>query len=189
MLRYGKGNNFHKFKHALSKVAFKEFGNLGKLINLGKYYVPVFNPMLPPGMTLSTKQQESLEVEMIKEYNKQVENCTKLYGLIRQHMSLESKDEVAKEADYDKWHADTDPEKLWQAIEKTHKIDSSSNVDEVKSMAARKVYQNIKQGSFESLAQFSEWFRETYQAFQEAVLTNDQWKRQTRLWTSTVWIQ
>jgi hypothetical protein len=104
-------------------------------------------------------------------------------------MSLESKDEVAKEADYEKWHADTDPEKLWQAIEKTHKIDSSSNVDEVKSMAARKVYQNIKQGSFESLAQFSERFRETYQAFQEAVLTNDQWKRQTRLWTSTVWIQ
>jgi hypothetical protein len=73
MLCYGKGNNFHKFKHALSEVALKEFWNLAKLINLGKYYVPVFNPMLPPGMTLSAKQQESLEIEMIKEYNKQVE--------------------------------------------------------------------------------------------------------------------
>jgi hypothetical protein len=83
MLHYGKGNNFHKFKHALSEVASKEFGNLGKLIHLGKYNVPVFNLTLPPGMTLSTKQQESLEVEMVKEYNKQVENHPKLYGLIR----------------------------------------------------------------------------------------------------------
>jgi hypothetical protein len=121
-------------------------------------------------MSLSTKQQESLEIERIKEYNKQVENRPKLYGLIRQHMSLESKDEVAKEPDYEKWHADTDPEKLWQAIEKTHKIDSSSNVDEVKSMAARKAYQNIKQGSFESLAQYSERFRETYRAFQDSTV-------------------
>jgi hypothetical protein len=169
MLRYGKGNNYHKFKQALSEVALKEFGNLGKLINLGRYYVPVFSqPSLPPGMTLSSKQQESLEIEMIKEYNKQVENRPKLYGLIRQHMSLESKDEVAKEPDFEVWHANTDPEKLWQAIEKTHKIDSTSNVDEVKSMAARKAYQNIKQGSFESLAQYSERFRETYRAFQDS---------------------
>jgi hypothetical protein len=136
MLRYGKGNNFHKFKQALSEVALREYGNLGKLINLGKYYVPQFSqPSMPPGMTLSAKQLESLEIEMIKEYNKQVEMCPKLYGLIRQHMSLESKDKVAKEKDYDQWHVNTDPEKLWQAIEHTHKVDSSSNVDEVKSMA------------------------------------------------------
>jgi hypothetical protein len=49
MLCYGKGNSFHKLKHALSEAAFKEFGNLGKLINLGKYYIPEFNqPTLPP---------------------------------------------------------------------------------------------------------------------------------------------
>jgi hypothetical protein len=131
---------------------------------LGKYYTPEFSQLtLPPGMTLSTKQRESLEVEMIKEYNKQVENRPKLYG---------SKDEVAKEKDYEQWHADTDPEKLWQAIERMHKVDSSSNVDEVKSMAARKAYQTIKQGSFETLAQYSEHFRETYRAFQDST-TND----------------
>jgi hypothetical protein len=172
MLHYGKGNNFHKFKHALSEAALKDFGNLGKLINLGKYYVPEFNTMLPLGMTLSTKQLESLEVEMVKEYNKQVENRPKLYGMIRQHMSLESKDEVAKKKDYEHWHADTDPEKLWQAIERTHKVDSMSNVDEVKAMAARKAYQNIKQGSFETLAQYSERFRETYRAFQDSTSTD-----------------
>jgi hypothetical protein len=168
MLRYGKENNFHKFKQALSDVALKEYGNLGKLINLGKYYVPQFSqPSMPPGMTVSAKQIESLEIEMIKEYNKQVEMRPKLYGLIKQHMSLESKDEVAKEKDYNQWHANTDPEKLWQAIERTHKVDSSSNVDEAKSMAARKAYQNIKQCAFETLAVFSERFRETYRAYED----------------------
>ncbi len=118
-------------------------------------------------MTLSAKQLESLEIEMIKEYNKQVEMHPKLYGLIRQHMSLESKDELAKEKDYDQWHANTDPEKRWQAIERTHKADSSSNVDEVKSMAARKAYQNIKQGVFEMLAAYSKRFRETCRAYED----------------------
>lgn len=36
---------------------------------------------------------------------------TKLYGLILEHMSVESKDEVAQEADYKAEHLATDPEK------------------------------------------------------------------------------
>jgi hypothetical protein len=53
-----------------------------------------------------------------------------------------------------------------------HKVDSSSNVDEVKLMAARKAYQNIKQGSFKSLAQYSKRFRETYRFYQDSSITN-----------------
>ncbi len=87
-------------------------------------------------------------------------------------MSLESKDEVAKETDYETWHANTDPEKLRQAIEKMYKVDSSSNVDEVKSMAARKAYQNIKQGTYQTLALYSEHFRETYRAYEDASTNN-----------------
>jgi hypothetical protein len=34
ILKYGKGNDFYKFKAAVSTQAIKEFGNLGKLINL-----------------------------------------------------------------------------------------------------------------------------------------------------------
>jgi hypothetical protein len=55
-----------------------------------------------------------------------------------------------------------DPEKLWQAIIRTHKVDTVSNVDAVKDLEARKAYQNIKQGSFETLAQYSVRFRDTY---------------------------
>jgi hypothetical protein len=77
-------------------------------------------------------------------------------------MSPESKDEVAQNPDYDVWSEATDPEKLWQAIVKTHKIDCVTSVDGVKELAARKAYQSIKQGPFETLAQYSELFRETY---------------------------
>jgi hypothetical protein len=37
-------------------------------------------------------------------------------------------------------------------------------------MVARKAYQTIKQGFFETLAQYSERFRETYRAFQDSTL-------------------
>ncbi len=40
MLKYGKGNNFYKFKNALAEAALKEYCNLGKLIEAEKYYVP-----------------------------------------------------------------------------------------------------------------------------------------------------
>ena len=36
-LKYGKGNNFVKFKMALSEVALEEYGDLGWLIRLEKY--------------------------------------------------------------------------------------------------------------------------------------------------------
>jgi hypothetical protein len=41
ILKYRKGNNFHKFKVALSEAALKEFWNLGKLIKLENYYLPM----------------------------------------------------------------------------------------------------------------------------------------------------
>jgi hypothetical protein len=93
------------------------------------------------------------------------ENRPKLYGLICRHMSAESKDEVAQDPDYDNWSMATDPEKLWKAIIEMHKVDCVSSVDAVKELAARKAYQSIKQGAFETLAQYSERFRDTYRAY------------------------
>ncbi len=40
ILRYGPNNNFSKFKEALSYQALKQFGDLGRLIELGEYYDP-----------------------------------------------------------------------------------------------------------------------------------------------------
>jgi hypothetical protein len=93
------------------------------------------------------------------------ENHPKLYGLICRHISAESKEEVAQDPDYDNWSVATDPEKLWKAIIETHKVNCVSSVDAVKELAARKAYQMLKQGAFETLAQYSERFRETYRAY------------------------
>jgi hypothetical protein len=50
---------------------------------------------------------------------------------------------VAQDEEYEEWHRDKDPEKLWQAIIRTHKVDTDSNVDAVKDLAARKAYQKF----------------------------------------------
>jgi hypothetical protein len=63
-----------------------------------------------------------------------------------------------------------DAEKLWQTIVNTHKIDCVSNIDEVMELTARKAYRNIRQGAFETLAQFSIRFSETYIGYANTVV-------------------
>ncbi len=110
-----------------------------------------------------------MKTELVKDFAKQAGRMRadrpKLYGLILEHMSIESRDEVARKPDYEVWSIATDPEKLWQAIVKTHKVDCASNMSQDKELTARKAYQNIRQGAFESLSQYSERFRETYWSY------------------------
>ena len=168
MLKYGKGNNFYKFKEALSVESIEKFGNLGRLIKEEKYYVPVFTPVvMPPGT--DPEEQKLIKAENVKLYTKEVGimalDRPKLYGMIRKHMSVESVDEVSQQPGYDKWSEGLDPEKLWQAIVLTHKIDTVSNVPEVTNLTARKAYQGLRQGAFEPLAQYSERFRDVLKTF------------------------
>jgi len=194
ILRYGRGNNFVKFKTALSEVALEEYGDLGRLIRLEKYYVPEFLVPDYSGAGLTQDEERKLRMEAMKAHQRRLEKMIdarpKLYGLILRHMSPESKDEVAQDPNYDDWSEATDPEKLWQAIVKTHKIDCVTSVDAVKELAARKAYQSIKQGPFETLAQYSERFRETYRAYKATEkdpktlrLTS---RNQTKQWTSSM---
>jgi hypothetical protein len=161
ILRFGKGNNFHRFKQALSEVSLKEFGNLGKLIQKGKYFEPVYEaPTLPENIT--STMQNALTLEALKEHHKGVAKMKsdrpRLFGLIMQHLSAESKDEIRDSPDYEEWYTDTDPEKLWQTIERTHKVDCISNVNEVIELSARKAYHSLRQGAFETLVQYSDRF-------------------------------
>ena len=69
--------------------------------------------------------------------------------------------------DYEEWYAETDPEKLWQTIERIHKMDCLSNVNEVIKLFARKAYHSLSQGAFETLVQYSDCYQETYQSNKE----------------------
>jgi hypothetical protein len=57
-----------------------------------------------------------LRTELMKDFAKQVgrmrQDRPKLYGLILQHLSVESRDEIAQKPDYKVWHNAMDPEKL-----------------------------------------------------------------------------
>ncbi len=164
LLKFGEANNFYKFRAALSNEATECYGNLGKLIDLEKYYAPMFVSEDYAAMGFSAEQGEKMNLEKFKEHTRKLtkmeEDRPKLYGLIMKNMSVESKDEVAQEPNYKVWHAEKGPEKLWQAIIRTHKVDCVSSVTAVKELAARKAYQSIKQGPFESLAQYSERFHD-----------------------------
>jgi hypothetical protein len=119
-------------------------------------------------MGMDSSQVKVMQTEAIKGLPKEIDKMRadrqRLYGLIRQHMSVESRDEVAQQPDYADWRAEKDPEKLWQAIVKTQKVDSASHVTEVMELTARKAYQGIGMGTFETLAMYSERFHETYRA-------------------------
>jgi hypothetical protein len=130
MLKYGKGNNFFQFQQALYKRALKDYGDLAKLLTLNKYYVPEIQLPDFTSAGASTNEIDLVKTDLVKDFAKQVgrmrANRPKLYGLILEHMSVESRDEVAREPDYEEWSIATEPEKLWQAIVRTHKVDCVS---------------------------------------------------------------
>jgi hypothetical protein len=105
LLKFGKANNFYKFRAALSNEATERYGNLGKLIDLEQYYVPTFVLEDYTAMGFSDEQGERMNLEKFKEHSRKLtkmeEDRPKLYGLIMKNMSVESRDEVAQEPNYE----------------------------------------------------------------------------------------
>jgi hypothetical protein len=133
ILCYGPNNNFAKFKEALSYQALKQFGDLGRLIELGHYYEPE-----PPDLDdyNFTPQGDPLGMnhfvfsELYKSHLKQKEDKkkdrSKLYTLIMQYLSPESLDKLKRQPDYETMKYQWDVQTLWQTIEETHKVHSIS---------------------------------------------------------------
>ncbi len=62
ILKLGKTNNFYKFRAALSNEATERYGNLGKLIDLEKYYAPTFVVEDYTAMGFSAEQAERMNL-------------------------------------------------------------------------------------------------------------------------------
>ena len=75
-LKYGKGNNFVKFKTALSEVALEEYRDLGWLIKLEKYFIPVFTLPDYSGAGLTQDEERKLRMEAMKAHQRKVEKMT-----------------------------------------------------------------------------------------------------------------
>ena len=165
VLKYGPGNNFSKFKEAISNAALKENGALGKLIKQGSYVK--IEPKEPDEKTykLATNRygvNKERYLEDCKEYRKDLskmrENRPKLYGLITQYLSDESKDEIKRQEKYEEIEKAADPEGLWKLVEETHKINSISKVVAVTKLATRSTYYSMRQGADESIITYKERF-------------------------------
>jgi hypothetical protein len=162
-----------RFKEAMSFAAPKEFGDLGRLIEQGTYYAGEL-PVLTTNFDFVNDPYQlnrSQYIEECKNYAKHQEEMRnyrpKLYALIMQYLSPESKDEIKRVQNYEAMRQNIDPLMLWEAIEETHKIHSICKVAAVIKRNARKAYNNMKQGPYESIIAYRERFDEVLKAYQD----------------------
>lgn len=111
MLKYGPDNNFHKFKEKLVRVAMKEYGDLGRLIETGEYYErPEINSDDynledgPYGLNLKNYK------EALKMRQRQVvyirNHRANLYAMIEQKLSAASLDVIKRHEHYKMFHTE-----------------------------------------------------------------------------------
>jgi hypothetical protein len=156
----------------MSYTAMEKYGDLGRLIEQGTYYAGT-----PPVLTNFDFANDPYQlnraqyIEEYKNYTKHQEemknNRPRLYALLMQYLSPESKDEIKRTPDYPTMKQNRDPLMLWEAIEATHKVHSITKVAAVVKRSARKEYTGIKQGPYESIIAYRERFNETLKAYAE----------------------
>jgi hypothetical protein len=156
MLKFGPGDNFMRFKEALSKKALEECGVLGKVIKLR--YIECLKEPDKTGMDLKDNFARLEYIEDMRTYRKlkteQDQQKPKLYATILKYLSDESLDAVQKVKDWEKIEEKVDPERLWKAVEEKHKVHSTSKVAAVIKLEARNQLQSLRQGGFESIISY-----------------------------------
>jgi hypothetical protein len=172
MLTFGPNNNFAKFKEALASKALREYGDLGRLIESGHYYVPDLPDPDDYDLVMDRYQlNQAMFLEQQKLFMKHQEDMVnqgpKLYAMIWQYPSQESKDEVKRSMDYEQMKESRDVEKLWQTIQETHKVFTMSRIAVVIKKTACKEYQLMHQGPYESIITYKECFDIALRAYEE----------------------
>jgi len=171
VLKYGPGNNFAKFRDALSKAALKEYGQLGKLIKQERLDKPEEPDRASFVFTDPDGIDRAVYLEDLKQYRRKLEeyqrDAPKLYGLILQYLSDESMEAIKKDPEWTDIEADADPEKLWALVVQKHKVHSASEVEEIVKLSARQMYRNVRQGAYESIISYKERFDNALAVYNE----------------------
>jgi hypothetical protein len=125
-----------RFKEALSSAALREFGDLGRLVETDAYYEPPMPNISsydrdadPDGIIKAALKEDARAAAQSK--RRMTENQPKLYALIWQHLSGESKGEVKRSDGYEEFSTTKDPLKLWLAVKATPEIHSESRIGAV----------------------------------------------------------
>jgi hypothetical protein len=83
-------------------------------------------------------------------------NRAKLYALIWQYLSQESMAEVKRHDDYKVIKTNRNVQKMWEIVKETHKVFTISQITAVIKKTARKEYQLMHQGAYESIITYKE---------------------------------
>jgi hypothetical protein len=172
ILKFGPNNNIAKFKEALTNKALREYGDLGRLIESGEYFVPE-----PPDVTdydlindlygLSKATYLEQQKLYMRHWEHLMNHRAKLYAMIWQYLSQESMAEVKRHTDYEVIKTNRDVQRLWEIIEETHKVFTISRIAAVIKKTARKEYQLMHQGAYKSITTYKERFDIALKAYQD----------------------
>ncbi len=103
----------------------------------------------------------------MRHWEDMLNNRPKLYAMIWQYLSQESKEEVKRSQDYEMIKNTRDAQGLWNTIEETHKVLTSSRIAAVIKKSACKEHQLMHQGPYESIITYKERFDIALRAYQE----------------------
>jgi len=162
-LKYGPDANYGEFKKALSTFARREYGNLGKLIETLKYYVPEHIEFEEEDIAEAEDPHGFRKAVIMEEFKERTREMAKmktqrpaLFAVIWGQLSTESEERVRQTDNYvAEVESGDDPLALWLAIRETH-IANTIGTGPLDRKTARKQYAGLKQGVNESVTMFKE---------------------------------
>ena len=163
MLRHGTENNFPTFKKKLAVAVLEKYNDLGRMIDLGEYYVPeevdVDQYDLdddPHGLNIG----EYKDARKSRCRNMDRMKCDRagMFAFIMLRLSNESLDAVKLVDGWAEANAAKDPLQLWQLMEATHRVGIDSRIPAVLKAESRRAYQTCAQSTYESIVKFKERF-------------------------------
>ena len=127
MLRYGASSNYSIFKEKIARSCLEKFGDLGRLIELERWYKPpsIDNTMYATDPSVDTdgiqlhlkrKAYEERQKHMITMHNKRAS----MYAYILSKLSVESIDEIKRHDKFKIFDDQKNPLDLWMAIKVIH---------------------------------------------------------------------
>jgi hypothetical protein len=88
------------------------------------------------------------------------EERPKLFNMIYERLSVESRDKVHQDPSWEKIYNDQDPLKLWIRIEDVHLAGGDTTIGPIAGYKAVEAFRSLRQGASESIVAFKRRFDE-----------------------------
>ena len=163
VLRYGVNNNWTKFRKGMSIYCFREYGDLGEIIETGE--MPELEEIERPDDEDLADDPYGLIKDAyrdkVKARDRRLEEMRKnlkpMYAAIYGQLSEESEDKIKQDANYAEVHQNKDTVGLWVIIGHAHQT-GGTGVPAQDKLHARDSYSKLRQSRYETPLAFKERF-------------------------------